>query len=129
METVGEKVTHALYYREMKRIMAPTDRFFAAMMQTQRNGVETLTDFLKQLLPDLTIGDRPNVKNYGSRFAYKSGCKPAEGLFVFAAQFGFGLMCWGMVLGPQMLLNPTNDALAAMNWRKGGQLTCLLSLL
>jgi hypothetical protein len=43
-----------------------------------------------------------------------SGCKPDDDFFVFAAQFGYGLMCWGMVLGPSMNLSKSNDALKKM---------------
>ncbi len=120
MEVIGEKLAHGLYHREMKRIMQPTDRFFTVIHQIQRAGTENVTDYFKRVLPDLKMGDRPNIKDYGNRFAYKSGCKPDDDLFVFAAQFGFGQLCWGMVLGPRMELSESNDALIGMNWRKGG---------
>ena len=48
-----------------------------------------------------------------------SGCKLKEDLFLFAAQFGYGMVCWGMVLGPDMQLSESNDALAKMSWRPG----------
>ena len=120
MVVMGEKLAHALYYREMKRIMQHTDKFFAVTHQIQRAGTENLTDYFKRVLPDLRMGNRPKITDYGLRFAYKSGCKPDDDLFVFAAQFGFGLLCWGMVLGPRMKLSDSNDALISMNWRTGG---------
>jgi hypothetical protein len=40
-----------------------------------------------------------------------------EDLFLFAAQFGSGLACWGMFLGPDMELSELNEALQKMNWR------------
>ena len=120
IKTIGEKLAHALYYREMKRIMTSDHRFFASTYQLQRAGTEDLTAFLKRLLPDLRIGRRSNIRKYGNRFAYMSGCKPKEDLFLFAAQFGYGLVCWGMVLGPGMELSESNDTLQKMNWRSGG---------
>jgi hypothetical protein len=120
IEVVGGKLAHALYYREMKQIMQPTDRFFTSIQQIQRAGTENLTDYFKRVLPDLKMGTRSNIKNYGNRFAYKSGCKPDEDFFVFATQFGFGLLCWGMVLGPRAGLSASNDALVGMKWRHGG---------
>jgi hypothetical protein len=119
MRTIGEKLAHALYYREMKKIMTGDHQFFAEMYQLQKAGTEDLTALFKRLLPDLRIGGRPNIRKYGNRFAYISGCKPKEDLFLFAAQFGYGLVCWGMVLGPDMKLSKTNDALAKMSWRPG----------
>ena len=116
MRTIGEKLAHALYYREMKKIMTGDHQFFAEMYQLQKAGTEDLTALFKRLLPDLRIGGRPNIRKYGNRFAYISGCKPKEDLFLFAAQFGYGLVCWGMVLGPDMKLSETNDALAKMSW-------------
>jgi hypothetical protein len=74
------------------------------MYQLQRAETEDLTAFFKRLLPDLRIGNRSNIKKYGNRFAYMSGCKPKEDLFVFATQFGYGLVCWGMVFGTSMEL-------------------------
>lgn len=119
MRTIGEKLAHALYYREMKKIVTRDHQFFAEMYQLQKPGTEDLTALFKRLLPNLRIGGRPNIRKYGNRFAYMSGCKPKEDLFLFAAQFGYGLVCWGMVLGPDMKLSETNDALAKMSWRPG----------
>jgi hypothetical protein len=117
--TIAEKIAHALYYREMKKIMTADHRFFAETYQLQKEGTEDLTALFKRLLPDLRIGGRPNIRKYGNRFAYVSGCKPKEYLFLFAAQFGYGLVCWGMVMGPDLHLSETNDALAKMSWRPG----------
>jgi hypothetical protein len=120
MDAVGGKLAHALYYREMKAIVTTQHRFFVARDQIQRPGAEILTTFLKRLLPDLRVGYRPNIKRYGNRFAYMSGCKAEEDLFAFAAQFGYGLICWGMVLGPNLKIDGSNNALQKMNWRNGG---------
>ena len=120
MKVIGQKLAHALYYREMKSIVTADHRFFASVYQIQLAGTENLTTFFKGLLPDLRIGNRSNIKQYGARFAYMSGCKPKEDFFVFAAQFGYGLICWGMVLGTDMQLSSSNDALQKMDWRSGG---------
>ena len=120
MRATGDKLAHALFYREMKRILNADHKFFASMYQLQRAGTEDLTTFFKRLLPDRRISNRSNIKKYGNRFAYMSGCKPNEDFFVFAAQFGYGLVCWGMVLGNGMQVDNSNDALKKMNWRTGG---------
>jgi hypothetical protein len=119
VKTIGEKLAHALYYREMRKIMTADHRFFAEMYPLQHRGTEDLTALFKRLLPDLRIGSRPNIRTYSKRFAYMSGCKPKEDFFLFAAQFGYGLVCWGMVFGPDMRLSESNDALAKMSWRPG----------
>lgn len=120
MKTIGEKLAHALYYREMKRIMNSDHEFFASIYQIQRDHFESLTAYFKRVLPDLRIGQRSNIKEYGSRFAYMSGCKEDEDFFVFAAQFGHGLVCWGIVLGRGLKLNKPEGALQKMNWLSGG---------
>ena len=56
MRVIGEKLAHALYYREMRKIMTADHRFFAGMYQLQRTGTEDLTALFKRLLPDLRIG-------------------------------------------------------------------------
>ncbi len=120
MEKIGEKLAHALFYRETGKIMTHHESFFCSILQIQRLGAESLTDYFRRVLPDLRMGDRPNIKQYGKRFAYKSGWKPDDQFFVFAAQFGLGVMCWGMVFGPKMQLSSSNDALKGMHWRPGG---------
>ena len=66
MRVIGEKLAHALYNREMKKIMTADHRFFVEMYQLQRAGTEDLTALLKRLLPDLRIGGRPNIRRYGT---------------------------------------------------------------
>jgi hypothetical protein len=120
VQTVGEKLAHALYYREMKKILTRDHRFFASAYQIQDPHTQNITKYFKQLLPDMTMGTRPNIETYGSRFSYKSGCMPRDDFFVFAAQFGYGLILWGMVLGAGMEVDPSNGALKDMRWRTGG---------
>jgi hypothetical protein len=118
-DAIGRKLAHALYYREMGRIMTSQHRFFTMTYQIQRAGSENVTEFLKGLLPDRTIGDKYNVKNYSTRFAYLSGCKHDEDFFVFASQFGYGLVCWGVVLGPALEVDESNGVLKMANWQNG----------
>ncbi len=120
VQTIGEKLAHALYYREMKKILTRNHRFFASAYQIQDPSTHTLTDYFKQQFPDLTIGARSSIKSYGSRFAYRSGFKSEEDFFIFAAQFGYGLILWGMVLGAGIEVDPSNGALKDMRWRNGG---------
>ncbi len=120
VQTIGEKLAHALYYRETKKILMQNHRFFASAYQIQDPNTDNLTDYFKHQFPNLTIGTRSNVKSYGSRFAYRSGYKLEEDFFVFAAQFGYGLILWGMVLGAGMEVDPSNGALKDMRWRTGG---------
>lgn len=120
IEKMGEKLTHALFYREMGKPLTPDYRFMTSSYQIQREGTQELTALFKSLLPDTRIGERPNVKSYGDRFTYMSGCKPEEGFFLFAAQFGYGFLIWGMVLGPNIQVGDSNDALQQMKWRGGG---------
>lgn len=120
VQTIGEKLAHALYYREIKKILTRDHRFFASAYQIQDPHTQDITDYFKQLLPDLRIGSRSNIKRYGSRFAYMSGCKPEEDFFVFAAQFGYGLILWGMVLGIGVKVDLSSGGLKDMRWRAGG---------
>jgi hypothetical protein len=120
VQTIGEKLTHALYYRETKKALTQNHRFFASAYQIQDPNTNTLTEYFKQQFPNLTIGTRLNIKSYSSRFAYRSGFKSQEDFFVFAAQFGYGLILWGMVLGAGMKVDTSNGALKDMRWRKGG---------
>jgi hypothetical protein len=78
----------------MKGIIKPDQLFFTSIYQYHRAGTEELTAFFKRMLPNMKIGNRPNIKTYGSRFAFMSGCKPKKDFFMFAAQFGHGLTCY-----------------------------------
>ena len=101
-EFMEEKLTHALYLREVGKIMTPEHRFVAGIYQPQLDHTGALTEYFQNLLPNMTIGERPNIKTYGDRFRYMSGYKDAEDFLVFAAQFGRGCIIWGIVCGPGM---------------------------
>jgi hypothetical protein len=61
MDVIADKLTHALYYREMKAIVTTKHRFFVARVQIQQEGADKLTAFLKNFLPDLEVGARSNL--------------------------------------------------------------------
>ncbi len=86
--------------------------------QPQRGGTETLTTFFASLLPNQTIGERSNIKDYGDQFRYISGFKPEQDFFVYAAQFGHGAILWGIVRGPNVPL-PDREPLKSASWIRG----------
>lgn len=117
--SIGRKLTHALFYRERRKTLSVQHQFTTGCYQIQNSATKTLTEFLAKLLPDPTTGSRSNIKRYGELFAYKSGVKEAEDFFVYAAQFGKGLIIWGIVLGPGMTLNAVGEPLRSFSWRYG----------
>jgi hypothetical protein len=102
IEFMEEKLTHALYLREVGKMMTPDHRFVAGFYQPQLDGTGELTNYFTNLLPNVEVGERSNIKDYGERFRYISGYKDAEDFFVYAAQFGRGCIIWGIVCGPGM---------------------------
>jgi hypothetical protein len=119
METLQRKLTHALYYREVGKPLTKSHAYLSEHYQIQGSD-HTLTTFLGALLPDETIGTRTNIKNYGERFGYKSGYKDKEDFLIYGAQFGKGLIVWGMVLGPGMSVSNLADYLRSKPWRWAG---------
>jgi hypothetical protein len=119
METLQRKLTHALYYRETAKSLTKSHSYLSEHYQIQGSD-HTMTKFLGELLPDQTIGGRKNIKNYGERFGYKSGYKDKDDLFMYAAQFGKGLIVWGMVLGPGTSVSDQANHLKSKPWRKAG---------
>jgi hypothetical protein len=115
---IGQKLAHALYLRETGKMMTAEHRFLTGAFQPQRQGTEVLSSYFNSLLPQESIGSRPNIREYGDRFKYLSGYKDKEDFFVFAAQFGRGLILWGIVGGKSVLL-PTTGPLAAAPWLRG----------
>lgn len=114
-----EKLTHALYLREVGKIMTPAHRFVGSIYQPQLDHTGALTEYFQNLLPNFTVGQRPNIKTYGDRFRYMSGHKDVEDFFVYAAQFGRGCIVWGMVFGPDMP-NPNSGPICGMKLKSGG---------
>lgn len=117
--TIAEKLTHALYYRERGKAVTGSHLLLGSSYQPQRSGAGSLTDFFVDLLPDQTIGKRSNLKPYGDRFAYRFGVKEEEDLFLYAAQFGRGLIIWGIVIGPGLAIGDLHEPLRNAPWRRG----------
>jgi hypothetical protein len=115
----GQKLAHALYLRETKKIMTSEHRFFTGAYQPQRAGMEPLTTLFTSLLPETEIGSRRNIKKYGERFRYMWGYKEQDDFFNFAAQFGQGLILWGIVAGKSISL-PSTGPLSQAPWQLGG---------
>jgi hypothetical protein len=116
--TMGQKLTHAVYLRETRRILNADHRFQCFWYQPQQAGTEVLTAYFSSLFPDKTIGNRPNVKPYGDRFGYLSGFKEEEDFFMYAAQFGHGLILWGIVCEQNTKI-PEAGRLASAPWSTG----------
>lgn len=126
METLQRKLTHALYYRETGHPLTTQHRYLSEHYQIQQRD-QTFTTFFAQLLPDTQIGGRRNIADYGERFGYKSGYKSDADLFVYAAQFGRGLIVWGMVLGPQTPVSEDATYLRSKPWLVAGTRTKLIA--
>lgn len=116
--TMGKKLTHALYLQETGKRLTAKHSFLASVYQPQRGGTEALTELFTSLLPDEKVGARNNIKEYGDRFRYISGFKPDQDFFVYAAQFGHGLIFWGIVRGPGIPL-PEGESLKSAPWVAG----------
>jgi hypothetical protein len=119
VEAIGAKLTHALYLHETGLVLTAKHRFTTAAYQPQQGGTELVTSLFSSLLPLQKVGGRVNIRNYGTRFGYKFGYKEAEGLFVYAAQFGHGLILWGITCGPGIEV-PEAGPLSVMAWNAGG---------
>lgn len=119
VQTLERKLTHALYYRETGRALSKSHLFLSEFYQPQA-GSAVLTKYLVGLLPDQRIGARSNVKNYGERFGYKSGWKETEDFFMYIAQFGKGLIVWGIALAHAGQIGESANYLRAKPWRKAG---------
>jgi hypothetical protein len=119
IETLQRKLTHALYYKETGKPISKNHTYLSEHYQIQSSD-RTLTTYLAQLLPEETIGGRTNIKHYGERFGYKSGFKEHEDFFMYGAQFGRGLIIWGMVVGTETELSHQASHLLSKRWRVGG---------
>jgi hypothetical protein len=115
---MGWKLTHALYMLETGKILTVRHLFQCNWYQPQWEGTESLTSYFSSLLPNETIGARSNIKPYGDRFRYISGTKETEDFFMYAAQFGHGLILWGIVCGPNTK-TPDPGPLVSAPWSTG----------
>ena len=114
----GAKLTHALYLRETGKLLSKNHQFLSALYQPQTIGTEALTSYFVSLLPTFAVGTRTNIKKYGDRFQYQSGYKEQEDFFLYAAQFGRGIILWGIVCGPGVEL-PSSGPLNSALWLSG----------
>jgi len=116
--SISVKLTHALYFRETTRFLTSHHSFCTTTYQPQLPGGQEWTRFFLSLLPETSIGTRRNIPGYGDRFAYRSGYKPEEDFFCYLAQFGRGLMLWGIVCGPGVE-RPSSGPLSSLTWQNG----------
>lgn len=119
MQVMSRKLVHALYLREMGGILTSEHRFFGATYQPQRAGTEAMMESFNSLLPTPIVGGRSNIRQYGDRFCYRWGAKLPEDFFMYAAQFGHGIVLWGIALGPQVEI-PVAGPLGSATWLSGG---------
>lgn len=115
---MGKKLTHALYLRDSGKILTPEHQFLTSVYQPQSPGTDTLTSYFYSLLPKGAVGARRNIQDYGDRFKYMSGYMADQDFFVFATQFGRGLILWGIVRGPLVQL-PDSGPLKTAPWLRG----------
>jgi hypothetical protein len=115
ISVMGAKLTHALYFRETNTVLTNSHLFCSASYQPQQAGTDALTTLMQSLLPNIEIGKRTNIKLYGDRFRYLSGFK-TEGLFCWAAQFGHGIILWGLARATSIVLPPPGS-LASLPWQ------------
>src|ERR1700728_3294299 len=94
IQSIGQKLAHALYLKDTGKFLTPEHQYLASVYQPQVQGTNVLTDYFNTMLPMSTVGVRRNIKNYGNRFRYMSGYMADQDFFVYAAQFGKGLILW-----------------------------------
>ena len=121
IHVMGRKLIHALYLREVGKILTPKHQFVSFAYQPQKEGTQKLTELLISQLPNSVMGKRPNIteRKYGDRFGYKFICKENEDFFLYIAQFGHGIVFWGIVCGPNME-RPGTGPLGSAQWLSGG---------
>jgi hypothetical protein len=88
------------------------------MYQPQNPAFEYFISFIKSLLSQIARGGRTNIKDYGDRFGYRWEYNERDDFFVYVAQFGHGLIAWGIVCGPGVE-RAADGPLAQMVWRPG----------
>jgi hypothetical protein len=117
-EVMSIKLAHALYYRETRKCLTSAHWFASAIYQPQNPAFEYFTSFIKSLLSQIARGGRTNIKDYGDRFGYRWEYNECDDFFVYVAQFGHGLIAWGIVCGPGVG-RAADGPLAQMVWRPG----------
>lgn len=118
IQICGAKLMHALYYRETGKFLTGNHQFFTGMYQPQQAETMDLTKLLVSLLPGRVTGNRSNIKDYGERFRYTSGYKDEADFFMYAGQFGHGIVLWGIAC--READKPAGNKLAEAPWMAGG---------
>ena len=113
MVTIGRKLACALNYRERGKIPTTGHSIKTGLVQLQSPNAETLIAYFAQLLPKHVIGSRSNIKQYGERFMYKVGVKEEDDFFMYAAQFGYGFIVWGIVTMAGISMGEPLDSMTA----------------
>lgn len=101
---VGRKLGCALYYRHKKRILTSAHRICTGWHQLQDTAKAELNGYLSEMLQDVWTGSRANIKEYGDRLTIRTG-DSEDGLFVYMAQFGKGMVVWGIVGEEEQLVD------------------------
>lgn len=113
-----QKMIHALYFRETGKVLTSDHQVVSGIYQPQIEGTQKLTSVFVSLLPNVVVGTRTNMKKYGDRFQYLFGYKDQEDFFSYAAQFGHGIIMWGVAGGPD-IEKPTTGRLSSTPWSRG----------
>jgi len=94
--TMGRKLACALGYRHLGRPLTSTHRIATGWFQEQTPDTSAFTDEIVQLTSRVVMTSRSNIKDYGERFRYRYDCNPEDQTLVYLAQWGRGLIVWGM---------------------------------
>jgi hypothetical protein len=121
-EILLKKLTHALHYQHVGHILTSKSRYMTSSFQPQMGGIEPMMNYMRGLPNEEKLG-RKNLPKAPMRFSYRWGLKPADSFFMFAAQFGGGLVVWGMTTDPAISPLPTEGFLSASAWRTGGDVS------
>lgn len=119
LKGMSVKLSHALYLRETGRILTRDHLVWSGCYHPQHAGAETLSELFNSLLPEVVEGTRGNIRNYGRRFTYRFGFNDIQDFFVYACQFGLGLIVYGIVRNEHTLYQPRPNGALADGWVSG----------
>jgi hypothetical protein len=119
-QVLFQKLTHALHYRHIGSILTNESRYVTSSFQPQAAISEPMLNYMRGLPNEEKLGRR-NLPKAPMRFGYRWGI--TESLFIFAAQFGQGLVVWGITTDPAIAPLPTEGHFQAAAWRTGGDIS------